>query len=172
MYNDLTDRVNHLTEGYRVNTASDRRVDHTALRVNQTSIIALLIAAFIVDAPPLVAVVCAVMLIGTFVPEAALFKRLYLDLLKPRGWLRPDVQVDNPEPHQFAQAVGGSVLAVALLAFIGGLGVVGWGLVWLVVALAALNLLARVCVGCLMYYQLHRLGVRGFTHAPIAGGQS
>jgi hypothetical protein len=35
------------------------------------------------------------------------------------------------------------------------------------VGLAALNLFAGICVGCLMYYQLNRLGISGFTAAPI-----
>ena len=43
--------------------------------------------------------------------------------------------------------------------------VLGWALSWIVVALAALNLFAGICVGCLMYYWLNRLGVPGFKHA-------
>jgi hypothetical protein len=38
---------------------------------------------------------------------------------------------------------------------------------WIVVALAALNLFAGICVGCIIYYQLHRFGIPGFTHAPL-----
>jgi hypothetical protein len=45
--------------------------------------------------------------------------------------------------------------------------VLGWALSWIVVALAALNLFAGICVGCLMYYWLNRLGVPGFKYARI-----
>jgi hypothetical protein len=146
-----------------------RRVDHSALRTNQATIITLLVLAFVLDAPLLVAFVAAVMLIGTAFPEAGLFKALYVRVLRPAGLARPDVRIDNPEPHRFAQGVGGVVLALASLVFAGGVAALGWALSWMVVALAALNLFAGICVGCLMYYQLHRLGVKGFDRAPIQG---
>jgi hypothetical protein len=155
-------------------TASDRRVDHSALRTNQVFIIALLILAFVTNLWPLVAYVAAVMLVGTFFPGAAHFKLIYFRILRPAGIVKPDVKVDNPEPHLFAQLVGGIFNLVATLAFIIGVMThvagwltVGWILAWIVVALAALNLFAGICVGCLMYYQLNRLGVAGFTRAPI-----
>jgi len=144
-----------------------RKVDHSALRTNQAFIIGLLVLAFIVDAQWLVAFVAAVMLIGTIVPQAALFKAVYLYVLKPLRIARPDVRVDNPEPHQFAQGVGGTVLSLATIAFALNAPAFGWGLAWLVVALAALNLFAGICVGCMMYYWLNRLGVPGFRYARI-----
>ena len=146
-----------------------RRVDHSALRTNQATIITLLVLAFVLDTPLLVAFVAAVMLIGTAFPEAGLFKAVYARVLRPAGLARPDVRIDNPEPHRFAQGVGGAVLAVAILSFAGGIAALGWALSWMVVALAALNLFAGICVGCLMYYQLHRLGVKGFDRGPIQG---
>ena len=118
-----------------------KRVDHSALRVNQASIILLLIIAFIVNVQWLVAVVAAFMLIGTAL-RAPGFKWLYAGLLKPRGWVKPDILDDNPEPHLFAQGFGGVVLLIALAGFLLGSEIVGWALTWLVVALAALNLFA------------------------------
>ncbi len=151
-----------------MSTSNDRLVDHNVLRTNQAFIIGLLILAFVLDAPLLVALVAAVMLLDSAVPGTSLFKAVYLRLLKPQGWVKPDLRRDNPEPHRFAQTVGGTVLLAALLLFALGLPVLGWSLAWLVVALAALNLFAGICVGCLMYYALHRLGVRGFDRSPIA----
>ncbi len=148
--------------------AADRKVDHSALRTNQAFIITLLVIAFVLNAPILVAFVSAVMLIGTAFPSAGLFKAAYAYLLKPAGLVKPDVKLDNPEPHLFAQGLGGIFLLLATLALlIPGLGWIGWVLTWLVIALAALNLFAGVCVGCLIYYQLNRLGVPGFVRAPI-----
>ncbi len=144
-----------------------RKVDHSALRTNQAFIIALLIAAFVFDAKWLVTFVAAVMLIGTIFPGGALFKAVYVYILKPARIARPDVRVDNPEPHLFAQGVGGAVLSLATLAFVAGAAVIGWILAWVVVALAALNLFAGICVGCLMYYWFNRLGVPGFKYARI-----
>jgi hypothetical protein len=96
-----------------------------------------------------------------------LFKLVYFAVLKPAGIVKPDVKIDNPEPHLFAQGLGGVFLLLATLALLAQVTTVGWILSWLVVALAALNLFAGVCVGCLIYYQLNRLGVPGFTHTPI-----
>src|SRR5512143_108407 len=115
----------------------ERKVDHSALRTNQAFIIGLLVIAFVLDAKWLVAFVSAVMLIGTFFPNIALFKAVYWYILKPSKIARPDVRRDNPEPHLFAQGVGGAVLLAATLTFWAGAPVVGWALSWFVVALAA-----------------------------------
>jgi len=146
---------------------NDRKVDHSALRTNQAFIIGLLLIGFVTDVKALVAFVAAVMLIGTFLPKVSLFKAVYIYFLKPRGLIKPDVKTDNPEPHLFAQGVGGTFLAAATLAFLANVATVGWALVWIVIALAALNLFAGICVGCLMYYWLNRLGVPGFKVARI-----
>ncbi|HEY6040553.1 MAG TPA: DUF4395 domain-containing protein [Anaerolineae bacterium] len=149
-------------------SAQIKRVDHSALRVNQASIITLLIAAFILNVPWLVAVVAGVMLIGTVLRVPG-FKWLYAGLFKPLGWVKPDILEDNPEPHVFAQGLGGVVLLGALAGFVLGSEIVGWALTWLVVALAALNLFAGFCAGCFVYYWLVRLNVPGFIARPPAG---
>ncbi len=136
------------------------KVDQTALCVNQASIIALLVLAFLLDQPWLVAVVAAVMIVGTLWPRAALFKLLYLRLLKPLGWLRPRVIADDPQPHLFAQGVGAIFLLASALAFAAGGALLGWALAWIVIVLAAVNLFAGFCLGCFIFYQLARRGVR------------
>jgi hypothetical protein len=144
-----------------------RKVDHSALRTNQALIIGLLLLAFVLDAPLLVAFVSAVMLVGTIFPSAGLFKALYFRILKPRGLAQPYIIDDNPEPHLFAQGVGGVVTLLSTVALLTGAQLIGWTLAWVVIGLASLNLFAGICVGCLMYYQLHRLGVPGFDRAPV-----
>lgn len=149
------------------NLDPSRRVDQTALKVNQAFIIGLLLLAFVLDSWELVAFIGLVMLLGTAVPQLALFKQIYSRLLRPIGLLRPRVAPDNPEPHRFAQGFGGVVLTVALTALLLGLPLVGWVLAWLVVALAALNLFLGFCAGCFLYYQLNRLNVPGFDQRPV-----
>lgn len=144
------------------------RVDHSALRVNQATIITLLIVAFIINASWLVAFVGVVMLIGTTLKQPG-FKSIYSGFLKPRGIVKPDVIADNPQPHVFAQGMGGAVLVIALAAFWLDGALVGWALTWLVVALAALNLFAGFCVGCFIYYWLGRLHLPGFNAQPPVG---
>ena len=136
------------------------KVDQTALRVNQASIIALLVIAFLLDQPWLVAFVAAVMLIGTLWPRVALFKLLYTRLLKPLGWPRAHVIADDPQPHLFAQGLGAAFLLASALAFAAGGALLGWLLAWIVIVLAAVNLFAGFCLGCFVFYQLARRGVR------------
>lgn len=145
-----------------------RKVDHSALKVNQTFIIGLLILAFLLDAVWLAAFVGVVMLLGTAVPSLSLFKRIYQHVLKPAGIIKPHIIEDNPEPHRFAQGFGGVVVALAVVALLGGYTALGWALVWLVVALAALNLFLGFCAGCFVYYQLSKLGVPGFSVKPTS----
>jgi hypothetical protein len=94
---------------------------------------------------------------------------IYAQILKPRGWVKPELLQDNPEPHRFAQGFGGVVLAISSLAFLLGSATLGWALGWLVIALASLNLFAGFCVGCAVYYWLNRLNVPGFVKTPPAG---
>jgi hypothetical protein len=145
-----------------------RKVDHTALRVNQAVIILLLLAAFVLNAPPLVAFVALVMLVGTTIARPG-FLFLYIGALRPLGIVKPDVLSDNPEPHRFAQGFGGIVAAGSAAALILGSPAAGWLLSWLVVVLAALNLFVGFCAGCAVYYWMNRLHAPGFAKAPPAG---
>lgn len=132
-------------------------LDRTALRFNQGSIIVLLTAAFLLDQPWLVLLVAAVMALGTIAAPLALFQRLYRDVLRPAGLLRPDVHVEDAAPHRFAQGMGAAVLLAAVLALFAGAPLVGWALALVVVALAAVNLLFGFCAGCFVFFQLQRL---------------
>ena len=138
------------------------RVDHSALRTNQAVIILLSLLAFILDLPWLAALVALAMAIGTVLAVPA-FGFVYRRALRPSGIVKPDVQDDNPEPHRFAQGFGSLVLFAGVLALYSGAGMLGWALVWLVIALAALNLFAGFCGGCAVYYWLARLQVPGFS---------
>ena len=145
-----------------------QKVDHAALRSNQAFIIGLNIAAFVVEAPWLAGLVGLVMLLGTILKVPG-FGFIYKRLLKSLGWVKPDVIPDNPEPHRFAQGFGATVMVGGSVALFAGASVLGWALVWLVVALAAINLFGGFCVGCAVYYWLTRLHVPGFVKAPPEG---
>lgn len=149
-------------------TQTIQKVDHSALRTNQAFIIGLSLAAFVADAPWLAALVALVMAAGTALRVPG-FGFIYKRVLRPLGWVKPDVIEDNPEPHRFAQGFGAVVLAAGVVALWTGAGALGWGLVWLVVALAALNLFAGFCAGCAVYYWLNRLHVPGFVKSAPQG---
>ncbi|HNB51747.1 MAG TPA: DUF4395 domain-containing protein [Anaerolineales bacterium] len=144
------------------------KVDHSALKVNQTFIIGLNILAFILNLPWLALIVALAMALGTALKVPG-FGFIYKYLLKPRGWVKPDVLNDNPEPHRFAQGFGAVVLGAGVVSLLVGAAPLGWGLVWLVIALAALNLFAGFCAGCAVYYWLNRLNVPGFVKSVPEG---
>ncbi len=145
-----------------------QKVDHSALKTNQIIIITLNVLAFILNQPLLAAFVALVMGIGSAwkVPG---FGFVYKSILKPRGWMKPDVLDDNPEPHRFAQFLGFLFMTGGSVALFFGSVVLGWSLVWLVAALAALNAFGGFCVGCAVYYWLVRFNLPGFKKQPPAG---
>lgn len=145
-----------------------QKVDHAALKANQLFIISLSILAFIFNQPWLAAFVALVMGLGSAFKVPG-FLPIYKNILKPRGWMKPDVLEDNPEPHRFAQFLGFLFMTAGSIALFMGATVLGWSLIWLVVALAALNAFGGFCVGCAIYYWLSRLQLPGFSKQPPAG---
>jgi len=149
-------------------------VDHSALKVNQTGIIATVLVAFIAGAffrPAywLIPLLAIVLLVGTFAPSLALFKQLYFQVLKPRGIVKPRPVQDRPEPHNFAQGLGGVFLAVASI-FLIPLPVVGLALALLVAVLAFVNLAFGYCLGCQIFFQLERRGLVKATRSSETSG--
>jgi Domain of unknown function (DUF4395) len=148
-------------------------VDHSALKVNQTGIIATVLVAFfgswafyrpLLVLIPLLAVV---LLLGTFAPQLALFKQFYFKVLKPLGIVKPRPVQDRPEPHNFAQGLGGVFLAISsaflLLPVDARTALVtvslGLAIALLVALLAFVNLAFGYCLGCQIYFQLGKRGV-------------
>lgn len=144
-----------------------RMIDHAALRTHQASLIVLLLLAFVTDSVWLLAVVLVAMIAGTafgrpgFLPVYWALRELHL--------VGPERLLDHPEPHRFAQLLGGILVAAGLVALLLGWPVFGWALAWIVVGLAALNLFGGFCAGCAAYYWLNRFGIPGFKQSPPAG---
>ncbi len=141
-----------------------QKVDHAALKVNQIFIIGLNVLAFVLNLYWLAAFVAAVMLVGALAgkPFFGIFARKIVHY-------KPDVIADNPEPHRFSQGLGGVFMLGGAISLFAGLGALGWGLVWTVAALAALNAFGGFCAGCFAYYWLARFGVPGFSKTAPAG---
>ena len=136
------------------------KVDITAIKFNQASIITFTLLAYLFDVRGLVLLVGLVLAAGTIWPGGALFQQIYRQVLKPAGLLRPHVIDDDPAPHRFAQGLGAAVLGLSSLALLVlNADILGWGLAGLVVVLAAINLFFDFCAGCFVYYQLMRLGI-------------
>ena len=149
-------------------TQALQKVDHSALKVNQIVIIIFNLLAFIFNLPILTVIVAVFMAVGSLLKIPA-FGFVYKNALKPWGWVKPDVLDDNPEPHRFAQMVGVVFETGAAISLYLGASVLGWVLVWIMVALPALNAFGGFCVGCAVYYWLGKLNVPGFSKQPPVG---
>jgi len=149
-------------------TITLKNVDHSSLKTNQIIIIVLSLAAFVFNIPWMAGLVAVVMLVGTLMGKPG-FILIYSHILRPLGLVKPKVIPDNPEPHRFSQGLGGVFMLGGSIALFAGSSVLGWGLVWLVTALAALNAFGGVCVGCFIYYWLARIKIPGFYKRPPEG---
>lgn len=132
------------------------RYDENALRVNQAALIVFLVAGFVLNEPLVALFVALVLALGTLLRVPG-FMPVYRYILKPMNIVKPRIVNDDPKPHQFAQGVGAAcTLAGALLLF-SGQAYLGWGLVWVVIALAGLNLFTGFCAGCFLYFWINRI---------------
>ncbi len=151
-----------------MNAQALQKVDHAALKSHQIVIVLLNILGFVFNQPILPAIVAIVMGLGSLLKTPG-FGFVYKYGLKPRGWVKPDVLDDNPEPHRFAQFVGFLFMTAGSISLFLGSPILGWGLVWIVIALAALNAFGGFCVGCAVYYWLAQIHMPGFTKTPPNG---
>ena len=146
-----------------MSTSASQVVDYSALKVNQTGIIVTVLVAFIgsffsLTFLALIPLLGIVLLLGTFVPQLALFKQIYFKVLKPAGVVKPRPVQDRPEPHNFAQGLGGVFLGIAsALLFVTPIASIALAL--LVAALAFVNLAFGYCLGCQIFFQLEKRGL-------------
>ena len=135
------------------------KLDRSAIKFNQGSIVVLAAVAFLLNIPLIVVFTSLVMLIGTIFPKAGLFKLVYKYIAKPAGIIKPNIVKEDNSPHQFAQGLGGIFLAVSFIALTAKLVILGWILAFIVLVLAFINLTINFCAGCFIYFQLYKLGI-------------
>lgn len=145
-------------------------VDHSAIKTGQLLSIAMLITALILDRWELVGILAVIFLITALINPMGPFVLVYRLLLKPIGVVKPDMRIDNLQPHLFGQAVGAASAAIAAFALYAGYAYAGWILVFVLIGLTAISFKGW-CIGCFLYYQLNRMGLRGFfAHKPTDKG--
>jgi hypothetical protein len=113
---------------------------------------AVLVLAFALNLPWLAA------LVGLNLLVSAAFGTRYF--LPGRAWptvrralkLGPPAEPEHEYPPRFAQAMGGTVLAPATLAFLLGATSIAWVLAGAVIALQTLLAATGICVGCRLYF--------------------
>ena len=143
-------------------STTKQTLDYSALKFNQVAIITFTVLGFILNQPILPALVAVVLIAGSINKKFAMFKLTYANILKPLGFLKPNIVEESPAPHEFAQFLGGTVLALGSIFLYSGLALIGWIFAWIVIILAAANFIFGFCAGCFVYYQLGKLGVPGF----------
>ena len=175
-FSPIQDKVNNLTISielvkfrpeFEMAKNQNGTVDQNAVKAAQASTFILLIIAFVLGSPVLVAITAAAQLIGATGVSWAPFQLLYRLVYRPLGIVKPKPRPDHHAPHRFASLVGGLFDAVGAALLFLGVPVAGWVLAWVVVVLANLNVWASFCMGCWMYYTFNRIGVPGFRHARI-----
>lgn len=132
-------------------------VDRTAIKINQFFVILFSLSAFLLDEPYIALILGFIMLSGAFYPRLAVFQLFYHQVIKPAGWIKPELINEVSNPHQFASAMGGTIVTLStflILSF--ELPFVGWGLILLVALLALTNLVLGFCTGCFIYFQFLR----------------
>jgi hypothetical protein len=145
-----------------------QKIDHTAIRTSQVIVIILNVIAFSLNLPWLVVLTTIFIIIGVVIGVPG-FAFVYRYGLKPLGILKPDVRLDNREPHRFAALMGSMLMGASSSALFSGAGALGWTLNWMMTGLSALNAFAGFCVGCMIYYWLTRLKAPGFYKTPPEG---
>jgi len=106
-------------------------------------------------------------LIGATKFNIAPYTAIYKYILVPINLVKPNIIVDDPLPHRFASLIGGLLILFGATFLFIGIPIIGWLFVLMVFTLQSLNLWVNFCMMYAMYYLLNRLGVKGFTHAPI-----
>lgn len=92
-------------------------------------------------------------------PQWSLFGITFNKVIRPGFKIRPGAR-EAAAPHRFAETLGAVFLLAASASFLLGVAPLGWALALLVSALAAVNWLAGICVGCQMYVLIRRFGHR------------
>ncbi len=131
--------------------APARQIDPRGMRFGAGVSAVILAIAYLANLPWLASLVGLNLLVSAF-----LGTRLFLP---GRAWpiVRSTLRLGRAEPEheyppRFAQAMGGTFLAVASIAFLLGVPVAGWLLVAAVGALQVLLAATGICVGCRLYF--------------------
>ncbi|MBI3433048.1 MAG: DUF4395 domain-containing protein [Hydrogenophilales bacterium] len=141
-------------------------VDHAEIKMGQILTMAISATALVLQKPMLLAVLGMIFLLSGTVRPLSPFSWLYRGVVQPSGIIKSDYRLDNIQPHKFGQLIG-ALTAVAALGLIqAGYEVAGWAVVVVLIALTLVSY-AGWCIGCYLYYQLNRAGLRGFfKHTP------
>lgn len=137
-------------------------LDSRAPRFNQAVIGSLSLTAFLIDAPLIVVLLAAQLVIGLTVGRRFCLPCLaYFELIQPRFGEGP---LEDSRPPRFANMVGAVFLTAASIFLYLGVATLGWVLTLIVAALALLAASTGFCLGCTLYRLSARLKGVGHVH--------
>jgi Domain of unknown function (DUF4395) len=131
---------------------SPRLIDPRGHRFGAGLSVVILVAAYLLALPVLVA------LVGLALFVSAWFGTRYSALGRPWPYVRRALRIGPPHelesefPPRFAQAIGATVLAVAVVTFLVGVPVIGWLLTAAVAGLQLVLAATGYCLGCRLYF--------------------
>jgi len=141
-------------------------VDHAEIKLGQLITMGMAVAAYVLADPRWLFALGMIFLITGFARPLSPFVVLYRRVVQPLRLMRSDYRLDNIEPHAFGQLVGAVTVALAVGLLYSGYELAGWVVVGVLVGLTLVSCLGW-CIGCFLYYQMNRLGLRGFfRHTP------
>ena len=146
-----------------------RFVDADEIRTGQFLTVAIVTSAFVLDYWPLIAFQFAVFTTGFLTRyKLDLYVLIYRYLVLPARILKQDMRIDNIEAYHFANIMGMFVSGAASYFLYSGQIQIGWTIVLVMMVLGSLGF-AGWCIGCYVYYQLQKMGIKGFfKHPPLA----
>ena len=144
------------------------RIDVRGPRFSAAITVVVLATAFLADLPWLVAVQVVAFGISAILglrwsPYGNLFR-----FVRDRFGLGPPTETEAEAGPRFSQLMGFLFSGAGLALLLAGETTVGWALVLVVLALAALLAVTGLCVGC----ELHAVGVRLRGRSATSGGKA
>lgn len=144
-----------------------RHVDHAEIKTGQLLTLLMSAGAFFLHDPRWLIALGLIFLITALARPLSPFVWTYRYLVAPLRLMRSDYRLDNIQAHSFGQFVGAATVGVILALFYGGFEMAAWAVVGVLFGLTLISYLGW-CLGCFLYYQLNRLGLKGFfRHAPM-----
>ena len=141
-------------------------VDHAEIKLGQLIAIAISVYALLWQDVQALYVLMLLFLLGGTIRQISPVSLVYRGVVSPLNIMHSDYRLDNIQPHKFGQLVGVLTVALALALIELEYSQVGWLIVGVLILLTLVSYLGW-CIGCFMYYQLNRLGLRGFfRHTP------
>ena len=128
-----------------------RMIDPRGHRFGAALSSVLLIGSFLLNAP--IGVALALLSIGVSAAFGLRYSIYGVAWRRIAAALRlPKAEPEHEYPPRFAQTLGSAALIVAVVAFVAGVPVLGWGLSLAVAGLQALLGLTGYCLGCRLYF--------------------